>query len=183
MSGEAETYAYRDYQAFDVEMYLNETVLNSMQRFFGTVDTCNWLEHRVIDCQNNMEPLLRHCCELLTCVFGLRVVNAKVNLEHKTQTDIEQRFDVVQQRVENKVVKKYVIYFRELRETYNGSGEWKKQDHCYSFEPKTRRGKLLIHVWKILRAIQSMEEAFKDIHESLFDRLHEAMRQIEFGEP
>ena len=73
-------------------------------------------------------------------------------------SEISHKYDINQRKVVTEVIRKHVIYFREIHESYQGSGIWKKQDHIYAYDPRTRKGKLLEHCFFCLRAIQELIE-------------------------
>ena len=179
---ESVDYVFMDYDKDSVEEFKECSIIEQQINYFAKKNSAEWLANKLKDSCNMLEPVERHMCELLTCVFGMYVINCKVDLDHKTQTDITHRYDVNQRQVVTEVIRKHVIYFREIHESYQGSGIWRKQDHVYSFDPRTRKGKLLEHCFFCLRAIQELKYAYDDIQNNMVDRLHQAIRAMELGE-
>lgn len=179
-SGEAVRYVFLDLDVEEVEEHCKDELRTALVLHYGSIDTEQFLIRTLIDAEDAMAPIRKHVCELLSTVFGVPVINVKVDLEHKSKLDIRQIWNTTEKRVVTEVVKKRIIYYRECRETPDG--ERRKQDHEYSFDSRTRRGMVLEHVWKVMLALQSLEEAYIDIHENLVSRIHAAVERIENGD-
>lgn len=179
-SGEAVKYVFLDLDVEEVEEHCKDELRTALVLHYGSIDTEGFLIRQIMDSQNAMAPIRKHVCELLTTVFGVPVINVKVDLEHKSRLDIRQVWNTNERRVVTEVVKKRIIYYRSCRET--PEGEQKKQDHEYAFDPRTRRGMICEHVWKVMFALQALEEAYNDIHENLVTRIHAAVERIENGD-
>ena len=119
---ESVDYVFMDYDKDALEDFKECSIIEQQINYFAKKDSAEWLANKLKDSCNLLEPVERHMCELLTCVFGMYVINCKVDLEHKTQTDISHKYDVNQRQVVTQVIRKHVIYFREIHESYNGSG-------------------------------------------------------------
>ena len=180
-SGEAIDYIFVDLDDEEVKDHCKDDLCASLTLHFGSIDVEQFLIRQIIESENAMAPIRRHVCELLTAVFGFPVINVKVDVEHNSKMDIRHVWNMRERKVVTEVVKKRIIYFRECREMPL-SGEKTKQDHEYSFDPRTRKGKILEHVWKMMFALQSLEEAYKDIHENFVERIHDAVERIQNGD-
>lgn len=180
LNGEAINYVFLDLDDEEVKEHAKDELRTSLVLHYGSIDTEEFLIRQIIEAEDALAPIRRHVCELLTTVFGFPVINVKVDLEHKSRMDLRQVWSQEQKKVVTEVIKKRIIYYRECRE--DPFGEKRKQDHEYAFDPRTRRGMILEHVWKVMFALQSLEESYIDIHENLVTRIHAAVERIENGD-
>lgn len=180
LNGEAIKYVFLDLDDEEVKEHCKDELRTALVLHFGSIDTEQFLIRQLTEAEDAMAPIRKHVCELLSTVFGFPVINVKVDLEHKSRIDLRQIWSTEEKKVVTEVVKKRIIYYRECRE--DPEGNKRKQDHEYAFDPRTRRGLILEHVWKVMYALQSLEEAWNDIHENLVTRIHAAVERIENGD-
>lgn len=173
-------YPFLDIDREAVDSYVKDELRTALTLHYGSIETEEWLTKTILEAINAVGPIVKHCCQLMSTVFGVHVINARVDLEHYVKTDIRHVYNQRERRIVTEVVKKKVIYYRSSRLT--DEGEEIKQDHEYAFDTRTRRGLVLEHVFKILFAVQSLHESYQDVYENMVTRIAEAVQRIENGD-